>query len=479
MLKRIITYSFLGVFVIFAVLVLTGLAVRKWNAGKIAPGVTVWGQDVSGFTVEEAETIVKELLPEFAVELRCRFLPEQKDVVEIAVRDWEELRLLREWRSEAEAEKRNGAELGDGEEMGGSGWRLSMEGQEVCLSGAMTPVRLSVEGTLENVLAKSGEVKVWEWLYGGVTGKAFREREAEAEVTFDTELFHEMVEMLGKITEKEAKDATVCWENGRVKVTESERGFRLCREKIWKDEEQVTAEVLARLQKSPAERMVLRFDLKGDVLEPGLSHTQAEKCNTVIGEFSTGYAGAGAGRAQNISAGAARLHGKVILPWEVFSVAEALQPFTEANGYAAGGTYIDGQLSESMGGGVCQLSTTLYNALLQTNLTITERHPHSMPVGYVPLGQDAAIAGDYKDLKFQNTSGVPVLLLCEATGDAVKVTLYGGEESGRGPVTVESRVTEETKESVTVEVYREERGADSGIKRERVSRDKYRKQEKK
>ena len=472
MLKRIITYSFFGVFVIFAVLVLAGFAVRKWNAGKIAPGVTVWGRDFSGFTVEEAEAVVKELLPEFAVELRCRFLPEQKDEVEIAVRDWEELRLLREWRSEAEAEKRNGAEPGDGEETG-EDWRLSLEGQEVCLSSAMTPVRLSVEGTLENVLAKSGEVKVWEWLYGSVTGKAFREREAEAEITFDAELFHEMVEMLGEITEKEAKDATVCWENGRVKVTESERGFRLRWEEIWKDGERVTAEVLARLQKSPAERMVLRFDLKGDVLESGLSHTQAEKCNTVIGEFSTGYAGAGTGRAQNISAGAARLHGKVILPGEAFSVAEALQPFTEANGYAAGGTYIDGQLSESMGGGVCQLSTTLYNALLQTNLTITERHPHSMPVGYVPLGRDAAIAGDYKDLKFQNTSGVPVLLLCEATGDAVKVTLYGAQEAGRGEITLESVTVQETEESVAVEVYREEKGEGGKVFRERVSLDKY------
>ncbi len=445
MLKRIVTYGLTGVFVLFAVLVLAGLAVRKWNAGKIAPGVTMWGRDFSGLTVEEAETVVKELLPEFLIELRCRFLPEQKDAVEMAVRDWEEC-----------------------------GWQLSLEGQEVCLSATVAPMRLSVEHTLENILVKSSEVKVWEWLYGGVTGKAFREREAEAEVTLGAEVFWEMVEVLGQITEKEAKDATVCWEDKGVKVTESERGFRLLREEIWKDAEGVTEEVLVRLRKGPVERMVLRFYLEGEILEPGLSGTQAKKCNAVIGEFSTGYAGAGAGRAQNIVAGAARLHGKVILPGETFSVAAALQPFTEANGYAAGGTYIDGQLSESIGGGVCQLSTTLYNALLQTNLTITERHPHSMPVGYAPLGQDAAIAGDYKDLKFQNTSKVPVLLLCEATGDKVKVTLYGSEEEKRRTVALESVITEETEEGVTVEVYRTEKAEGGAVLRERVSLDTYR-----
>lgn len=448
MLKRSVSYILMGVFAFFLILVFAGFAVKKYNAGKIGPGITVWGRDLSGLTVEEAETVVKELLPKFSVELRCGFLPEQKDAVEMAVKAGEE------------------KEEGD--------WRLAPDGQEVCLSATVAPVRLSVEDTLENILKKSGEVKIWEWLYGGITGKVLRERPAEVTVDWNGEVFREMVEALGEITEKEPKDATVCWEDGRVKATESERGFRLCREEIWKDAEGVTEDVIARLRKGPAERIVFRLYLEGEALEPGLSGEQAKKCNTVIGEFSTGYAGAGAGRAQNISAGAERLHGKVILPGETFSVAAELQPFTEANGYAAGGTYIDGQLSESMGGGVCQLSTTLYNALLQTNLTITERHPHSMPVGYVPLGQDAAIAGDYKDLKFQNTSGVPVLLLCEATGETVKVTLYGGEETGRGAVVLESRVTEETAESVTVEVYREERGENGAVLRERVSLDTYR-----
>ena len=168
------------------------------------------------------------------------------------------------------------------------------------------------------------------------------------------------------------------------------------------------------------------------------------------------------------------MHANVILPGDTFSVAEALMPFTEENGYATGGTYIDGQLSESIGGGVCQLSTTVYNALLQTRLEIVERYPHSMPVGYIPPGQDAAIAGDYKDLKFRNATKSPVVLLCETTGTEVMVTLYGSEDAMRDEVIVESVVTEETGEQVTAEVYRTEKGENGVIVREKVSRDTYR-----
>ena len=257
-------------------------------------------------------------------------------------------------------------------------------------------------------------------------------------------------------------------------MSESRRGFRLESEALWADAERVEQEVTEYLKTGSVEGLVLRFYVKGTAQMPNLSTSQAQKCDTVIGTFRTSYVGAGTGRAQNIRAGAEHLQAKVILPGDLFSVAEALMPFTEENGYATGGTYIDGQLSESIGGGVCQLSTTLYNALLQTRLEIVERYPHSMPVGYIPPGRDAAIAGDYKDLKFRNTTKSPVLLLCETTGEEVKVTLYGCEEARREGVTFENVVTEETEENVTVEVYRMETGENGNRVRERVSCDTYR-----
>lgn len=441
MLKRIVTYGLCAVLTLLIGLHGAGFLVKKANKDRIAPGITVWGKEVSGLTVEEARGVVRTLLPEVLVEIHCRFLPEmQKEIETGAMNDIQ----------------------------------LSVRDKELCLTGNESPVRVLEADTLAAVIERSSEVKLWEWLYAKVTGRAFQTRQVRASFVWDEAYFRGLVEECGTLVERDYKDATVSPENGTIKVAESERGFRIEREEVWKEAERVAKETVARLQEAPVDGMVLRFYLDGTVLMPRVTTSHAKNCDTVIGEFYTAYAGAGTGRAQNIAAGAEKLHGKVILPGETFSVAAVLQPFTEANGYAAGGTYIEGQLSESIGGGVCQLSTTLYNALLQTTLPITERHPHSMPVGYVPLGRDAAIAGDYKDLKFKNTSEVPVLLLCEITGKEVKVTLYGGAEAERGNVRLESVTVEETNESVTVEVYREETGENGVVRKERVSSDTYR-----
>ena len=436
MLRRVVIYSLTGL--VFLVLA-AGFVIKKTGENRIAPGVVLCGRDVSRLTEEELLRVVTEdLLPETVTEFRCRFLPEMREETERRVTEY-----------------------------------LTVQEGELCLTTRAPMFRVCVEETKAAVREASRDVTAWEWLYGAVAGRPFRERRVTAEFVWEEDAFRSCVETLQSVTERNRKEAGVEWKNGGVKVTESQRGYRLNTENLWKEAERVVKEVSDRLNAGPVEGLVLRFYVSGTALMPRLSTEQAEKCDTVIGEFTTFYTGAGGGRVQNIEAGAEKLHGKVILPGEEFSVASVLMPFTEENGYASGGTYIDGQLSESIGGGVCQLSSTLYNALLQTKLNITMRYPHSMPVGYVLPGRDAAIAGDYKDLRFVNNTKAPVVLLCETKGETVTVTLYGTKEAKRGEVSFESVVTEKTEESVTVEVYRTEKGEKGKRVREKVSRDRY------
>lgn len=437
MWKKAVIYSLVGLVLVVLAGGVTGSVKEKMGEDRVAPGVTLCGRDVSGMTEEELLHVVTEdLLPETVTELRCRFLPEMREEVENFT-------------------------------------NLTIQGEELCLAVRIPLFRVCVEETVEAVAEASRDVKVWERLYEAVTGHPFRERQVTAVLVWEEDAFRSCAELLCKAVERERKEASVVWKDGTVEVTESRRGYRLDTEKLWEEAERVTSEATKRLQEHPTEGLVLRFYVSGTALMPRLSTEQAEKCNTVIGEYTTSYIGAGGGRVQNIKSGAEKLHGKVILPGEEFSVAAVLMPFTEENGYASGGTYIDGQLSESIGGGVCQLSTTLYNSLLQTKLEITMRYPHSMPVGYVPLGRDAAIAGDYKDLRFVNNTKAPVVMLCEGAEEKVKVTLYGPEEAKRGKVTFESVVTEQEEDSVIVEVYRVEKGEKGKEVRERVSRDRY------
>ena len=95
------------------------------------------------------------------------------------------------------------------------------------------------------------------------------------------------------------------------------------------------------------------------------------------------------------------MNGVTIYPGEEFSFYDTVKPFTEANGYYLAGSYMNGQVVDSFGGGICQVSTTLYNAVLLAELEVTERYPHSMVVSYVNRSADAAIAeSSGKDFKY-------------------------------------------------------------------------------
>ncbi len=113
-------------------------------------------------------------------------------------------------------------------------------------------------------------------------------------------------------------------------------------------------------------------------------------------------------RGINIGISANSIDGTILLPGEKFSFNEVVGPRTAKKGYRIAHIYVDGQIKDGTGGGICQVSTTLYNAALRANLEVEERHNHMFTVGYVPLGHDAAVSYGYADLVFTNTSSYPL-----------------------------------------------------------------------
>ena len=144
---------------------------------------------------------------------------------------------------------------------------------------------------------------------------------------------------------------------------------------------------------------------------PEYDSTTLEECQDMLGSYSTSFASSDSARSQNLVNAASLLNGITIYPGETFSVADHLVPFTVENGYQVSKAYASGQVVDSIGGGVCQAATTLYNTLLKAELEIVERHNHSMIVGYVEPSMDAAISEGSKDLKFKNNTEVPILSL--------------------------------------------------------------------
>ena len=146
-----------------------------------------------------------------------------------------------------------------------------------------------------------------------------------------------------------------------------------------------------------------------------------------LGSFTTDYSSSKDGRKTNISVAVGYLNGTVVLPGETLSVSETIRPRTEENGYELAAQYSSGESEQALGGGICQVSTTLYNALIRAELEIVERHPHSMVVTYVDWGTDAAIADNSKDLVFKNNLDYPVYIYGSADGDYLTFKIYGVE----------------------------------------------------
>ena len=171
------------------------------------------------------------------------------------------------------------------------------------------------------------------------------------------------------------------------------------------------------------------IDLVIVVQEPAGKAEDLAKVKDVLGTFTTSYSTSGGSRSANVANGCSLINGTTLYPGEEFSAYEAVAPFTEANGYYMAGSYLNGQVVDSLGGGICQVSTTLYNAVLLSELEVTERYNHSMIVTYVDPSADAAIAeSSGKDFKFKNNTDYPIYIEGSTTSDKrITFTIYGVE----------------------------------------------------
>lgn len=147
----------------------------------------------------------------------------------------------------------------------------------------------------------------------------------------------------------------------------------------------------------------------------------------ILGSYTTYYGGSGEGRTKNVESGANHLNGILLRPGEEQSANEAMEPYTIENGYAEADSYESNTVVQTMGGGICQVSSTLYNALLFAELEIVERYPHSMLVSYVEASKDAAIADDLLDLVFKNNLDSPVYIQAVLSEGNLTFNIYGKE----------------------------------------------------
>ena len=167
--------------------------------------------------------------------------------------------------------------------------------------------------------------------------------------------------------------------------------------------------------------------LSGKVSEvpAAMNLEQAKEAYVLLAKFSTRAEVESEDRDHNVKLAADTVNNTLIAPGEEFSMNAVIGETTEEQGYKEAATYARGEVVPEFGGGVCQVSSTIYNAVIQAGLETTERKNHSMTVSYVPLGEDAMISYWNSDLKFKNNSSGNILVLLDAYGPEVICYIYG------------------------------------------------------
>jgi len=170
------------------------------------------------------------------------------------------------------------------------------------------------------------------------------------------------------------------------------------------------------------------FQLVVKTSETEGSYEQLSLVKDVLGSFHTSFKSSSADRCANVANGASLINGSLIFPGEEFSFYNHVKPFTLENGYKVGAAYAGGKVVDSIGGGICQVSSTLYNSVLLSELEVVERKNHAMIVNYVDPARDATIAeASGIDFRFKNNTDAPIYIEAYTENKELFITIFGHE----------------------------------------------------
>lgn len=247
-------------------------------------------------------------------------------------------------------------------------------------------------------------------------------KEVEAE-KIDIEKIHDEIY-------REAKDAYIEEDPFKLHVEENGLDFNISMEEAKKivKEEKEEYEIPLKITKPK----VRTEDLGDKIFKQTLS------------KYTTIYDAGNTSRASNIALACKTINETIIQPGETFSYNKVLGNTTKEKGYKLGGAYVGGKVVQAYGGGICQVSTTLYNSVLYANLEIVERYNHSYAVSYVPAGRDATVSYGGKDFKFKNNRNYPIKIVANAKNGVVNISLKGIKEDKEYDIEISSSVLSTT-----------------------------------
>lgn len=254
---------------------------------------------------------------------------------------------------------------------------------------------------------------------------------------YDTEILNSKLNSIAKnINIKEKNASIIKNNNGQFQITKETIGYYLDQNYIAKQIPNLIKNSYNKNSKN------ILLEAKIDKVIPRITSEILSTINSRLSSHITDFSRSSYGRKTNITIATETVNSTVVMPGKIFSFNEIVGQTTEIKGYKKAKVIKNNKIIDDLGGGICQVSTTLFNAALKSNLSIIERSHHTLPSTYVPLGLDAAISSNYLDFKFKNTLDYPIYIEGYCKGGKVVFNIYSNNSLNKNSYSVETEVYE-------------------------------------
>lgn len=249
-------------------------------------------------------------------------------------------------------------------------------------------------------LIKSGELKEYKLRY-----------------SIDDGEINKFVETLKTNFDKTPLNAKISLNNEKINITEDVDGYGI-------NEEKLKTDIRDKIANGKAEEVIG----EGSVIKANITKSVLATIDSKISTFTTSFESSSSARATNVSIAASIINGYLLMPGEVFSFNNIVGQTTPQKGFQMASVIVGSKIEQDYGGGICQVSTTLYNTIMKANIIPTERSHHNLPVSYVPIGCDAAISYGNLDFKFKNTFTYPIYVQAVTDNRHLTFNLYSSSK---------------------------------------------------
>ena len=246
--------------------------------------------------------------------------------------------------------------------------------------------------------------------------KAAKEYKLNLKFVYDPKPVNELIAAMKKEIDITPVDGSISFSDGKFSVVADKKGAKL-------NDTELSKTILSKINgdvKSPN----ISVDAPIEVLQANLTKEKLDTLNTKISSYTTNFSTSSYERSTNITLATKSINGKLLMPGQEFSFNQTVGQRTSARGYQVAPVIVGTKVEADFGGGICQVSTTLYNAVIRANIIASERHPHTMPSHYMGPAMDATVDWGNLDYKFVNTLAFPVYIEAYVNNKNIYFNIY-------------------------------------------------------